>query len=97
MPNIRWKLIFHRLHTSGAKRLLLEGECESLASFMTKATTILILSFLAGAMLAHARYQPIFNELGRIDAEIEAYRNGAVVGWVRMDRVSKQLYFEERP
>lgn len=96
MPNIRWKLIFHRLHTSGAKRLLLEGECESLASFMTKATTILILSFLAGAMLAHARYQPIFNELDRREAETEAYRQSAVVGYWRFDLVSKELYFEEK-
>lgn len=58
--------------------------------------TILILCLTSGAMLAHARYQPLFNELGRIEAEIEAYRQSAVIGWVRMDRVSKQLYFEER-
>lgn len=62
---------------------------------MTKKTTTITLSFLAGAMLAHARYQPIFNELDRIEAEIEEYRNSAVIGWVRMDRVNKHLYFEE--
>lgn len=62
-----------------------------------KIVTILILCFLAGVMLVHARYQPIFNELGRIEAEIEAYRQEAVIGWVRLDRVSKQLYFEGKP
>lgn len=61
-----------------------------------KATTILILCFTAGAMLAHAWYQPIFNELYRIEAEIEAYRQGAVIGWVRMDDNTKQLYYMRR-
>lgn len=61
-----------------------------------KATIILILLFIAGAMLAHAWYQPIFNEADRIEAEAEAYRQSAVVGWVKMDRESKQLYFVGR-
>lgn len=64
---------------------------------MTKTTTILILSFLSGAMLAHARYQPIFNELDRIEAEIEAYRNSAVIGWVRIDPITNELYFVGEP
>ena len=63
---------------------------------MTKAIAILILCFTAGAMLAHARYQPLFNELGRIEAEIEAYRQSAVVGYWRVDRVTKELYFVEK-
>lgn len=58
--------------------------------------TILILCFTAGAMLAHAWYQPLFNELDLIEAEIEAYRNNAVIGWWKMDRVTKELYFEEK-
>ena len=58
--------------------------------------TILILCFTAGAMLAHASRQPLFNELDRIEAEIEAYRQGAVVGYVQMDDMG-QLYFEEKP
>lgn len=62
---------------------------------MTKAITILTLCFTAGVMIAHARYQPLFNELDRIEAETEAYRNSAVMGWVRMDRVTKELYFVE--
>lgn len=62
---------------------------------MTKAITILILCFTAGAMLAHARYQPLFNELARIEAEIEAYRDNAIVGYVRMDAMG-QLYYEEK-
>ena len=57
--------------------------------------TILILCFTAGAMLAHARYQPRFNDLDRIEAEIEAYRDSVVVGYWRVDRVTKELYFEE--
>lgn len=61
---------------------------------MTKAITILILSFIACAMLAHARYQPIFNELDLIEAEIAAYRQNAVIGYVRLDEMG-QLYFEE--
>lgn len=52
---------------------------------MTKIAIAFILSFAAGAMLAHARYQPIFNELARIEAEIEAYRNSAVVGLLYWD------------
>lgn len=60
-----------------------------------KAFTTLILCFTSGAMLAHARYQPLFNKLDRIEAEIEAYRQSAVIGWVRMDRVTKELYFVE--
>lgn len=60
---------------------------------MAKAITILILCFTAGAMIAHAQYQSHFNELDRVEAEIEAYRNSAVIGWVRMDDM-KQLYFE---
>lgn len=66
------------------------------ARMTARFTTILILCFTAGAMIAHARYQPIFNELHRIEAEMEAYRQSAVVGYWRVDRVSKQLYFEER-
>ena len=61
---------------------------------MTKAITIIILCFAAGAMLAHARYQPLHNKADQIEAEIEAYRQSAVVGYWRVDRVSKQLYFE---
>lgn len=61
-----------------------------------KTTTILILCFVAGAMLAHARYQTMFNELARIEAGVEAYRQSAVVGYWRFDRASKQLYFEEQ-
>lgn len=60
---------------------------------MLKIVTILILCFTAGAMLAHALHQPMFNELDRIDAEAEAYKQGAVVGWWNMDRRTKQLYF----
>ena len=62
---------------------------------MTKAITILILCFTAGAMLAHARYQPIFNELDRIGAEIEAYRDSAIVGWWRMGD-GGLYYYEEK-
>ena len=58
-------------------------------------TTILVLCFLAGAMLAHARYQPVFNEADRIEAEIEAYRNSAVIGYVKKDAHTKELYFVE--
>lgn len=61
-----------------------------------KIVVALALCFLAGAMLAHALYQPMFNEMGRIEAEIEAYRNSAVVGYWRFDRESKQLYFVEK-
>lgn len=60
---------------------------------MFKIATTLILCFTAGAMLAHALYQPMFNDLDRIDAEAEAYRQSAVVGWWKMDRGTKQLYF----
>ena len=63
---------------------------------MTKAIAILILCFTAGAMIAHARYQPIFNEMDSREAEIEEYRQSAVIGWVRMDDNTKQLYFEEK-
>lgn len=62
---------------------------------MLKALTAIILCFTAGAMLAHALFQPLHNEVARAEAEEEAYRQGAVIGWVRMDRVSKQLYFVE--
>jgi len=62
---------------------------------MLKIVTILILCFTAGAMLAHARYQPIFNELDRIEAEMAEYRQSAVVGYVRMDEIG-QLYYEEK-
>lgn len=58
--------------------------------------TALILCFTAGAMMAHARCQSIFNELGRIEAEIEAYKKSAIVGYVKMDAHTKQLYFVER-
>lgn len=58
--------------------------------------TILILCFTAGTMIAHAWHQPIANEIYRAEAEIEAYRQSAVVGWVRMDENTKQLYFEEK-
>ena len=59
---------------------------------MLKIITILTLC-IAAAMLAHALYQPMFNDLDRIDAEAEAYRQSAVVGWWKMDRGTKQLYF----
>jgi len=59
-------------------------------------TTILILSFIAGQMIAHAWHQPIFNELDRIESEIEAYRDSAVVGYVLMDAHTKQFCFVER-
>ncbi len=62
---------------------------------MLKITTVIILLFAAGAIITHARYQPVFNELDRIEAEIEAYRQSAVVGYWRVDRVTKGLYFEE--
>lgn len=58
--------------------------------------TTLILCFLAGAMIAHAWYQPIANEIYRAEAEIEAYRQRAVIGWVGMDENTKQLYFVEK-
>lgn len=60
---------------------------------MDKIAAWICLSFLAGVMIAHAQYQPIFNELGRVEEEIEAYRQSAVIGWVRMDCVTKELYF----
>ena len=63
----------------------------------TKIIAAFALCFAATAMIAHARYQPSHNEADRIEAEIEAYRQSAVVGYWRMDRVSKQLYFEENP
>ena len=60
---------------------------------MIKIITFLAILFTSGAMLAHALYQPMFNDLDRIDAEAEAYRQSAVVGWWKMDRGTKQLYF----
>lgn len=62
---------------------------------MTKAITILILCFTAGAMLAHALYQPAWNKVAEIEAVIEAYRDSAIVGYVRMDEMG-QLYYEEK-
>lgn len=43
----------------------------------------LVLSFTAGVMIAHAERQPIFNEINRIEAELEAYRQTAY--WVCAD------------
>lgn len=60
-----------------------------------KTTAILILCFAAGSAIAHARYQPMFNELDRIEASEEEYRQSAVIGWWKMDRVTKELYFVE--
>lgn len=61
-----------------------------------KIFAILILCFTSGAMIAHAWYQPAWNELDRIEAEIEAYRQSAVIGWVGMDENTKQLYYMRR-
>lgn len=62
----------------------------------TKIVTALALCFLAGAMLVHALYQPEWNELYRIEAEKVAYRQSAVIGWWKMDHVTKELHFEEK-
>ena len=61
-----------------------------------KITILLILIVTATAMIAHAWYQPSHNEADRIEAEIEAYRQSAVVGYWRVDRVTKGLYFVEK-
>lgn len=62
---------------------------------MLKIATILILCFTVAAMAAHAYRQPVFNGQAKIDAEAEAYRRSAVIGYVRMDETG-QLYFEEK-
>ena len=55
--------------------------------------TILILCFLAGAMMAHARYQSMANAIYRAEGENEAYKKSAIIGHVEMDNTTKQLYF----
>lgn len=62
---------------------------------MLKIITILILCIAAAAMAAHAYRQPVFNEQAKIDAEAEAYRRSAVIGYVRMGEIG-QLYYEEK-
>ena len=62
---------------------------------MLKIITILILCFTVAAMAAHAYRQPSFNELARIEAEAEEYRQRSVIGYVRMDDM-RQLYYEEK-
>ena len=57
---------------------------------ITKATTLLILIFTAGAMIAHAWSQPAHNEASRI----EASKRSEIVGWWKMGDVTKQLYYE---
>jgi len=55
--------------------------------------TILILCFTAGAMLAHAWYQTKRNAVAVVEAELDAYKKSAIVGYVKMDAHTKQLYF----
>ena len=62
---------------------------------MIKIITILILCITAAAMAAHTYRQPSFNELARIEAEAEEYRQRSVIGYVRMDDM-RQLYYEEK-
>jgi len=62
---------------------------------MLKIITILTLCIAAAAMAAHAYRQPVFNELSRIEAESEEYRQRSVIGYVRMDDM-RQLYYEEK-
>ena len=59
---------------------------------MLKIITLLILCLTVAAMAAHAYRQPSFNELAKIDAEAEAYRRSAVIGWWKTDGTG-QLYF----
>ena len=46
-------------------------------------------------MAAHAYRQQIISDIDRVEEGIAAYRQSAVVGYWRMDRVTKQLYYEE--
>ena len=55
--------------------------------------TIIILSFIAGAMLAHARYQPSWNAVAEVEERLDAYKKSAIIGHVEMDNTTKQLYF----
>jgi len=60
---------------------------------MLKTVALFVTLFIAVAMAAHAYRQPAFNELARAEAEIEEYRQGAVIGWWTMDSKTKELYF----
>ena len=60
---------------------------------MLKVVTISVIFFTAVAMAAHSHRQPAFNERARVEAEIEAYRQGAVIGWWKIDSKTKELYF----
>ena len=62
---------------------------------MLKIITLLILCLTVAAMAAHAYRQPSLNELARIEAEAEEYRQRSVIGYVRMDDM-RQLYYEEK-
>ena len=64
---------------------------------MTKATIILILCFTAGAMAAHTYRQQLIAYVYLVEEGIAAYRQSAVVGYWRMDRVTKQLYYDGNP
>ena len=63
---------------------------------MLKVVTISIILFAAVAMAAHSHRQPASNELALVEAEIEEYRQGAVIGWWMMDSETKELYFVGR-
>ena len=54
----------------------------------------LILAWAAGAAVAHARYQPAWNAIFEIESQEEEYRSSAVIGYVRMDWHTKELYFD---
>jgi len=55
----------------------------------------LILCFSAGAAVAHAELQPVANAIAEIEAQVKAYRNSAIIGYVMMDEMG-QLYYEEK-
>jgi len=63
---------------------------------MLKVVTLFVILFAVVAMAAHAYRQPAFNEVARAEAEIEAYKQGAVIGWWMMDSETKELYFVGR-
>jgi hypothetical protein len=63
---------------------------------MLKTVTLFSILFIAAAIAAHAYRQPTFNELGKKEAEIEAYKQAAVIGWWVMDSKTKELYFVGR-
>ena len=64
--------------------------------FRSKTVTLFSILFITVAMAAHAYRQPAFNELGKKEAEIEAYKQAAVIGWWVMDGKTKELYFVGR-